>query len=120
MKIISATALAHTVAALRKREGLTHAQLGELTGLSPSMIARLERKDFIPSAVQLQALSAILGFDYAEIIAEKSEEPSFIALQRERLSEEDRKDFDRLIAMMLTLRQQLTLRRAYEREAERA
>ena len=67
MNIISTTALAHTVAALRKRE-----------------------------------------------------EPSFIALQRERLGEDDRKDFDRLIAMMLTLRQQLTLRRAWEREAERA
>lgn len=120
MRIISTTALAHTVAALRKRDGLTHVQLGELTGLSPSMIARLEREDFIPSAVQLQALSSILGFDLAEIIAEKREEPSFIALQRERLSEEDRKDFDRLIAMMLALRQQLTLRRAYEREAERA
>ena len=109
MKIISTTALAHTVAALRKREGLTHAQLGELTGLSPSMITRLEREDFIPSSVQLQALSAILGFDFAEMIAEQREEPSFIALQRERLGEEDRKDFDRLIAMMLTLRQQLTL-----------
>ncbi|HQB91222.1 MAG TPA: helix-turn-helix transcriptional regulator [Sphaerochaeta sp.] len=120
MKIISTTALAHTVAALRKREGLTHAQLGELTGLSPSLIARLEREDFIPSTVQLQALSSILGFDFAEIIAEKREEPSFIALQRERLGEDDRKDFDRLIAMMLTLRQQLTLRRAWEREAERA
>ena len=60
MKIISTTALAHTVAALRKREGLTHAQLGELPGLSPSLIARLEREDFIPSTVHLQALSSIL------------------------------------------------------------
>ncbi|MCK9547374.1 MAG: helix-turn-helix domain-containing protein [Sphaerochaeta sp.] len=120
MKIISTTALAQTVADLRRKEGLTQAQLGELTALPCSIIARLEREDFIPSIAQLQALSSILGFDLGEILVEKGEEPSSISLQRERLSEEEQKDFDTLIAMMLTLRQQLTLRRAYEREMERA
>ncbi|MCK9524109.1 MAG: helix-turn-helix domain-containing protein [Proteobacteria bacterium] len=117
MKILSTARLAKLVIELRKKKGLTQEQLGEQTSLNRVMVGRIERENFIPSVVQLQALSSVLGFDLTEIFVEQEKEPSFIALRSENLSEEDRKDFDRLLSMMLALRQQLTLRKAYEHES---
>lgn len=118
MKTFSPALLAQMVTELRKKKGLTQEQLGAQTLLNRVMVGRIERENFIPSVVQLQALSAVLGFDLAQIFVEQEEEPSDLALHRESLDEEDRDGFDRLLSMMLALRQQLMLRKAYEHEPD--
>ena len=118
MKTFSPALLAHMVTELRKKKGLTQEQLGAQTFLNRVMVGRIERERFIPSVVQLQALSAVLGFDLSEVFVEREEEPSHFALHRESLSEQEREGLDRLLSMMVTLRQQLMLRKAFEHEPD--
>ncbi len=114
MKILSTAKLAKTVIKLRKQKELTQEQLGEQTSLNRVMIGRIEREDFIPSITQLQALSAVLGFDLTEMFVEQEKEASFIALRGMGRSAEEQKGVDLLLSMMLTLRQQMMLSKAYE------
>jgi transcriptional regulator with XRE-family HTH domain len=114
MKILSTAKLARIVSERRGEMGLTQEQLGEQTSLHRVMVGRIEREDFIPSIVQLQALSSVLGFEITDLFVEQNEEQSFIALRSELMSEGERQGFDTLLSMMLTLRQQMVLRSTYE------
>lgn len=115
MKILSAGKLAKTVTELRNNLDLTQAELGERTGLHRIMIGRIEREDFIPSIVQLQALGDTLGFDITEMFVEQERSNSFVALRGGNLSEAEREGVDTLLSMMLALRQQIIIRRKFER-----
>lgn len=118
MRILSAVKLSKTVSQLRNNMNLTQAELGERTGLHRIMIGRIEREDFTPSIVQLQALADVLGFEITDMFVEKEQSQSFIALRRESMNEVEKEGVDTLLGMMFALRQQIQLRRKFEHESE--
>lgn len=93
---------------------MTQAELGELTGLHPIMIGRIEREDFIPSILQLEALADALGFEITEMFVEKERAQSFASLCSEAVSDEEKEGIDTLFTMMVSLRQQILLRSRFE------
>lgn len=120
MKNLSTAKLAETVKNLRNSKGYTKEELGTLTGINRIMIGRIEREDFIPSIIQFEALSNVLGFDLTEMFVEKEKTDSFVALRGEVLSESEKEGVEKLFTMMLTLRQQITLRSSFENETNHA
>jgi transcriptional regulator with XRE-family HTH domain len=110
MQTFSTKNLAKTVKQLREDKGLTKEQLGNLTGINRIMIGRIEREEFIPSIVQLEALSSTLGFNLADMFVQKEKTNSFVALRSEILSDSEKEGVDKLLSMMLSLRQQIILR----------
>jgi transcriptional regulator with XRE-family HTH domain len=120
MKTLSTKKLAATVKHLREDRKLTKEELGKLTNINRIMIGRIEREDFIPSIVQLESLSSVLGFDLTDMFEEKEESNSFIALRCETLSDSEKEGVDKLFEMMLSLRQQIILRRLLENESSQA
>ena len=91
-----------------------------MTGINRIMIGRIEREDFIPSIVQLEALSSVLGFDLTEMFVEKEQTNSFVALRSETLSDSEKEGVEKLFTMMLSLRQQIKLRSSFENESNHA
>lgn len=120
MKNLSTAKLAETVKNLRNSKGYTKEELGTLTGINRIMIGRIEREDFIPSIIQFEALSNVLDFDLTEMFVEKEKTDSFVALRGEVLSESEKEGVEKLFTMMLTLRQQITLRSSFENETNHA
>jgi len=118
IKILSAAKLSKTVSELRNQKKLTQAKLGELTGLHPIMIGRIEREDCIPSVLQLEALAEVLGFEITEMFVEKECAQSFAALRSEAMSDEEKEGIDALFTMMVCLRQQSLLRSRFEQASE--
>jgi transcriptional regulator with XRE-family HTH domain len=118
MKILSAAKLSETVSALRNQKRLTQADLGELTGLHRIMIGRIEREDFIPSVLQLEALADVLGFEITDMFVDRERTRSFVALRSEAMNDEEKKGVDTLFSMMFTLRQQILLRSRFEHGSE--
>jgi transcriptional regulator with XRE-family HTH domain len=116
MKTLSTKKLAETVRHLRESKRLTKEELGNLTGINRIMIGRIEREDFIPSIVQLEALSNVLGLDLTEMFVEKERMNSFVALRSEALSDGEKEGVEKLFTMMLSLRQQIKLRSSFENE----
>ena len=49
MKKLSIDKLVETIHALRKKKGLTQAQLADATGINRAMIGRIENKDYVPT-----------------------------------------------------------------------
>jgi transcriptional regulator with XRE-family HTH domain len=101
MKILSAQQLANTVQQLRVEKKLTVQQLSALTTAD---INRIERADFIPTALQFDALSAALGFDITNVSVEKPVDTV------NNFTEQHFK-------MMIALRQQIILRKKHERKS---
>ena len=120
MKNLSTAKLAETVKNLRNSKGYTKEELGTLTGINRIMIGRIEREDFIPSIIQFEALSNVLDFDLTEMFVEKERTDSFVVLRGEVLSESEKEGVEKLFTMMLTLRQQITLRSSFENETNHA
>lgn len=120
MKVLSTKKLAKTVKSLRESKGLTKEKLGNLTGINRIMIGRIERENFTPSIIQFEALSNVLGFDLTEMFMEKEETNSFVALRSETLSDSEKEGVEKLFTMMLSLRQQIQLRRSFENESNHA
>lgn len=116
MKTLSAKKLAETVTELREKKDLTKEELGNLTGINRIMIGRIEREDFMPSIFQFEALGNILGFDITKMFIEKEATNSFIALRSEALNDTEKEGVDKLFKMMISLRQQVILRRMFEKE----
>ena len=117
MKTLSTKKLADTVRNLRESKGLTKEELGNLTGINRITIGRIEKEDFIPSIVQFEALSSVLGFDLTEMFVEKERTNSFVALRSEALSDNEKEGVEKLFTMMLSLRQQIKLRSSFENES---
>jgi transcriptional regulator with XRE-family HTH domain len=116
VKIISKKKLAETVRVLREKNRYTQEKLSDLTGINRAIINKIEREDFIPSITQFEALSDTLNFDPTEMFVETENTNSFVNLKSETLSESEREGVEKLIKMMLTIRQQINIRRAYENE----
>lgn len=117
MKKLSTAKLAETIKFKRNEKGLTQGQLSDFTGINRVMIGRIEREDFIPSITQFQALAKKLDFEITDMFVDKQESNSFIALRSQVLNEDEKEGVDKLFTMMLTLRQQILLRRKFENEA---
>ncbi len=117
MKTLSTKKLAGSVKRLREEKGFTQGELGELTGINRIMIGRIEREDFVPSIIQFEALSNVLGFDLTDMFIEKERANSFVALRSEALSESEKKGVEKLFTMMLSLRQQIQLRSSFVYES---
>jgi len=67
MKKLSTAQLADTTIRLRKQQHMTQAQLAAETGINRSLVSRMEKKDFMPSIEQLEALGDVLHFDITEL-----------------------------------------------------
>lgn len=67
MKKLSIDKLVETIHTLRKKKGLTQAQLADATGINRAMIGRIENKDYIPTVEQMQTLGEILGFEVVDM-----------------------------------------------------
>lgn len=117
MKKLSTAKLAETVKTKREEKGLTQEKLSSITGINRVMIGRIEREDFIPSITQFEALANALDFDITDMFIDKQETNSFIALRSEALSDSEKEGVDRLFTMMLSLRQQILLRRKSDNAA---
>lgn len=120
MKTLSTKKLAETVKQLREDKKLTKEELGNLTNINRIMIGRIERQAFIPSIAQLEALSAVLDFDLTDMFVENEVKNSFVALRSEALSDNEKDGVDKLFEMMLSLRQQIVLRRLSENGSNQA
>ena len=117
MRTLSVRKLAETITRLREEKNLTKEELGNLTGINRIMIGRIEREDFIPSIIQLEELGNVLGFNVTDVFVEKEVTNSFIALRSETLNDIEKKGVDKLFKMMISLRQQVMLRRKFENES---
>lgn len=117
MRTLSVKKLAETITRLREERNLTQEELGSLTGINRIMIGRIEREDFIPSIIQLEALGNVLGFNIIDMFVEKEVANSFIALRSETLNDSEKEGVDNLFKMMISLRQQVMLRRKFENES---
>jgi|LFRM01.2.fsa_nt_gb transcriptional regulator with XRE-family HTH domain len=114
MKLLSTARLAETIKKRRDAMGLTQEKLASLTGINRIMIGRIEHEKFIPSIRQLEALAKTLGFDIEDVFVEEQRSNSFVALRGEARTDEERMGVDTLLTSMLTLRQQILLRRKLE------
>ena len=74
MKKLSLVLLAKAVADARKAQNITQADLSKATGINRSLLSRLESRDYTPSVDQLLALSSVLGFDPAAVLADEEVE----------------------------------------------
>ena len=70
MKHFSQQKLIDIIRTLRKQNGLTQAQLANITGINRAMIGRVENSDYIPTIEQLEALGQALGFEPADLFEE--------------------------------------------------
>ncbi|OWZ83250.1 helix-turn-helix transcriptional regulator [Natranaerobius trueperi] len=116
MKKLSTKKLAELIRTKRKEKDLTQIKLSKLTGINRVIIGRIEKQDFIPSVTQLEALSEALGFEVTDTFVETERTGSFTAMRSEALSENEKEGVEKLITMMLSLRQQLVLRSKFENE----
>lgn len=71
MKRFSQAKLIDLVRSLRKKSGITQADLAEKTGINRAMIGRIENADYIPVVDQLEALGSALGFEPADLFEEE-------------------------------------------------
>jgi transcriptional regulator with XRE-family HTH domain len=120
MKTLSTKKLAETIIRLREEKNYSQGKLGDLTGINRIMIGRIEREDFIPSIIQFEALSSILGFDLQDMFVEKEKSNAFIALRSEAITDSEREGVEKLFTMMLALRQQIRIRSSFENEPNKA
>jgi len=84
MKHLSLKLLSETVISRRKTMGLSQAALGKKAGINRSILSRLETGGYSPSVDQLLSLSAVLGFNPADVIVEDEAEAA--AVDRKRIA----------------------------------
>ena len=114
MEIISTEKLADVVFSLRSEKNMTQKELSEKTGINRIMISRIEKNNFIPSIQQLENLAKTLNFDVKTLFSEKKNSNSFVALKSEALNDKEKEGVEKLFSMMLTLRQQIQIRKSFE------
>ena len=116
MKIISMNRLSDLVKSNRVNNDYNQERLSTLTGINRALISRIEREGFIPSIHQIESLAEVLSFDITDLLIEKKNTSTFVALRSETLNDDEREGVDKLFTMMLSLRQQILLRSKFENE----
>jgi transcriptional regulator with XRE-family HTH domain len=114
MEIISTEKLSDVVSSLRSEKNMTLKELSDATGINRILISRIEKNNFIPSIKQLNALATTLNFDVTTLYDEKKNSNSFVALKSEALNDKEKEGVEKLFSMMLTLRQQIQIRKSFE------
>ncbi|MCR4658650.1 MAG: helix-turn-helix domain-containing protein [Lachnospiraceae bacterium] len=114
MKWLSQDKLIETVKSLRKKKGLTQEQISRETGINRQMVGRLENREYMPSIAQLEKLAELLGFEITDLFEER-EPLVYTAFRSSSMSEEEQKGVDRMFEMMMASKQQLLLRKAFDR-----
>ena len=71
MKKLSIQLLSDVILEKRKNRNISQEQLSKLTGINRLMIGRIEKKEYIPSIEQLQALAEALQFDITTLFVEE-------------------------------------------------
>ncbi len=117
MNKLSMLKLAETLQQKRKQKGLTQENLSNLTGINQEIIGRIENKNYTPSIIQLEALANVLDFEITDLLIDKQETNSFVALRSETLSDSEKEGVEKIFTMMLSLRQQIMLRSKFENES---
>ena len=84
MKHLSLKLLSETVVSRRKTLKLSQTALSEKANINRSILSRLESGDYSPSVDQLLSLSAVLGFQPADVIVEDEAEP--VAVERKKIA----------------------------------
>ena len=84
MKHLSLKLLSETVIRRRKALKLSQTALAKKANINRSMLSRLEMGDYSPSVDQLLSLSAVLGFEPDDVIAE--DEAERIAVDRKKIA----------------------------------
>lgn len=79
--------------------------------INRQMIGRLEKKEYMPSIVQLEKLAEVLGFNIPDLYVE-NEPMVYTAYRSSSMSEEERIGVDHMFEMMMASKQQLLLRKA--------
>ena len=87
MKRLSQEKMIEIVKELRKTKNLTQEQLSVETGINRQMIGRLEKKEYMPSIVQLEKLAEVLGFNIPDLYVE-NEPMVYTAYRSSSMSEE--------------------------------
>ena len=82
MKHLSVKLLSETVVSRRKTLKLSQTALSEKTNINRSILSRLESGDYSPSVDQLLSLSAVLGFQPADVLADDEAEAPAVARKR--------------------------------------
>ena len=82
MKHLSLKLLSETVVSRRKTLKLSQTALSEKTNINRSILSRLESGDYSPSVDQLLLLSAVLGFQPADVLADDEAEAPAVARKR--------------------------------------
>lgn len=67
---------------VRERRGCTLVQLGQLSGVAPSTIQKIENRQMTPSIAILLKIAAGLGVEPPELIAPRQPEPLELMVQR--------------------------------------
>ncbi|MCY1152967.1 MAG: helix-turn-helix transcriptional regulator [Sphaerochaetaceae bacterium] len=114
MEIISTKRLAELVVGRRREKKISQQDLSDQTSINRIMISRIENDTYVPSLKQLESLSNVLDFDIIELFEKRNINNSFVALKSEALNERETDGVDKLISMMLTLRQQIQIRKSFE------
>ncbi|MBQ1684476.1 MAG: nucleotide sugar dehydrogenase [Clostridia bacterium] len=78
MKKLSLKMLSDKVVARRHELNITQAELAKRTGINRSVLSNLESGNYMPSIVQLESLSEMLGFEPSEFFVEKEQEKSAV------------------------------------------
>lgn len=73
MKKLSIKHMAEMIAYKRKEKSITQQELANATGINRSLISRLEKKEFVPSILQLEKLAEYLDFDPNEVFIDDTE-----------------------------------------------
>lgn len=71
MKKLSIQLLSDIILEKRKNRNISQEQLSKLTGINRLMVGRIEKKEYIPSIEQLQALAEALQFDITTLFVEE-------------------------------------------------
>ncbi len=82
MMHLSLSLLSATAAGRRKTLKLSQTELSKLTGINRSILSRLESGDYTPSVDQLLSLSAVLGFNITDVIAEEENEADVVGRRK--------------------------------------
>ncbi len=74
--------LADALRGKRKGKGLAIEQLAELSGVSRSMISKIERAEAVPSTSVLSQLAEALGVTFSQLLVEQEEQDIVVLPQR--------------------------------------
>ncbi len=116
MNILSLEILAQTVRESRTKQNLSLEEVGKLSAINECTLKRLEIGGYFPSLAQLQKLADTLAFSLVDVFIEKEPSSHSFHFLPDGLTEEQKKEIAPFIDMATAIRQQMLLRKMYDRQ----